>query len=153
MRATGGNITSGLVHAVLSRRQPVPGTGAPVTWATAVERFARAVHRYHDRVEVIADRALRGELQDVANVLDRALAVVRASGRGQDGEAVRDVLRAGALCSRAIEAAVSAAAARRLGDDDGTARSVAAARSLATGIEELIDDCAASRPQRRRRLP
>jgi len=144
VRATGGRRTSELVHAVLARRHRVPAAGMPVTWASAVDRFARGVHRYHDRVEVVPDRALRRDLQVVGTALDRALAAARASGpprdgRVPDGGSVRDLLRVGALCSHAIEAAVAAATARRAGDDDAVAGAVATAAALAAEIGGIVD--------------
>ena len=153
MRATGGSITSGLVHAVLARRQPVPATGLPVTWAQAVDRLAHAVHRYHDRVEVVPDRALRAELQEAAAVLAAALAAARACARHDGARAVRDLLRAAALCSRAIEAAVGATAARRAGDAEEADRWVTAVREFAVLVAELVDGCAPTDPERRRRFP
>lgn len=148
------------MHAVLTRRQPVPPTGVPMTWRTALERFAHGVHRYHDRVEVVPDRALRRELQEAGAVLDRCLGTARAVDRVHDdaqkpdaAQAVRDMLRAGTLCSHALEAAVAATTARRAGDDVEVARSVSAVRALAALVEELVEGCAVRPPERRRFRP
>jgi len=150
----GARRASGLVHAVLSRRQAVPAAGLPATWATALDRFAHSVHRYHDRVEVIPDRILRRRLQESGAALDRSLAAARAAGRrrahGDGAEAVRDVLRAGTVCARAVENAVAAATARREGDLDAADRAVAAVAGLAALVAELIEGSAEpARPERR----
>jgi hypothetical protein len=136
------------------RRRSAPATGIPITWATAVERFARAVHRYHDRVEVVGDRVLREQLREPGAVLGQALVTVRAArGNGGDGaQAVRDVLRAGTLCSHAIEAAVTATTARRAGDDAEAARALATVRTLAGVVGDLAAAGAEPRRPSRRRF-
>jgi hypothetical protein len=137
----GGGRATGLVHAVLTRRHLLTGD-APTTWATAVERFAHGVYRYHDRVEVIADRGLRAELQAGGELLDHALATVRGAGRGRGaddaGRGVRNVLRAGTLVGGATEAAVAAATARRSGDADAVNEAVEEARRLAQEVADLL---------------
>lgn len=134
------------MHAVLTRRQTVPATGTPMTWATALDRFAHGVHRYHDRVEVIADRAVRHELQDAGAELDRALATARTARlrdvpAGDGAQAVRDLLRAGTLCAHAIEAALATAAARRAGDGDAATEALDRVRDLAGLVGEVVDGC------------
>jgi hypothetical protein len=137
---------------LLSRRSTVPATGRPISWSAAVDRFARSVHRFHDRVEVVPDRGLRAELQRSGQALSDALTMVRARrmtigtaiGRGRSGgptdqgQATRDLLRAGTLCAQATEAAVAAAGANRHRADDDLRRSLDTVRSLVAEITVLI---------------
>ena len=142
----------GVIGMVFTRRTATttrPRTG----WPTAVERFARAVHRFSDRIEVIPDRGLRAELRDLGTVLGTALADVRQSPRGrasprgqqvrgvENALAVRAVLRAGTLCAQATEAAVLAATASRSRRPDDVARHVETVRALTVEIRELADSC------------
>jgi hypothetical protein len=150
-----GRAGSNLVHALLARRPAVPSTGRPISWSTAVDRFAHSVHRYHDRVEVVPDRWLRGELQRAGRGLDGTLTLVRARrvtltsaiglGLGRSGaapdrvQATRDVLRAGTLCAQATEAAVSAAVASRHQAHDDVRDALDAVRALVHQIDVLLD--------------
>jgi hypothetical protein len=113
-----GRGTSQVVYAVFGRRRAVTAGSAPTAWMSALDRFARSVHRFHDRVEVIPDRQLRGALQEPGAELDTALASARS--RARTGLMRRDdlapavrVLRGLALCARTAESAVAAATASR----------------------------------------
>lgn len=136
-----------MVHAVLGRRRPVPRGGLPISWLNALDRFARSVHRFHDRVEVIADRQLRRELLAAGADLEAALAAVRAhtrslSARHDDpGPTVRALLRSGTLCAHATECAVGAAAAGRAKDTAEVARRLDDVRAL---VAELVADLTAA---------
>lgn len=140
MGRVGGRGTSQVVHAVFSRRRPVPAAGLPTAWTSALDRFARSVHRFHDRVEVIADRRLRRRLQDCGARLEAALAAARARSRGparrlEPSPTVRALLRAGTLCAHATECAVAAAAASRAKDADDVARHLDDVRAV---VDELL---------------
>lgn len=118
------------MHAVFGRRRPVPPAGLPPAWTSALDRFARSVHRFHDRVEVIGDRRLRAQLQQSGAELEEALTALRGRTRGPVARrsdplpTVRNLLRAGTLCAHATECAVGAAAAGRNHDGDEVARLV-----------------------------
>jgi hypothetical protein len=129
------------VHAVLSRRRPVPPAGLPTAWTSALDRFARSVHRFHDRVEVIADRQVRAELLGYGTLLESALADVRSRSRrahahrDRPAPTVRQLLRSGTLCAHATECAVAAATASRARDAVETRRSLDDVRTV---VETLI---------------
>lgn len=144
----GGRGTSQVVHAVFGRRRPVPAAGLPAAWTSALDRFARSVHRFHDRVEVIGDRKLRKKLQQSGVQLDEALGVIRKRAREplarRDGlPTVRSLLRAGTLCAHATECAVGAAAARRSHDGEGAARLLDDVRAV---VAELVAELETTDP-------
>ena len=129
-----------------ARRAAVPPPALSTGWCTAVDRFARAVHRYTDRVEMIPDRRLRSDLRDLGAVLTAALGDVRRAHRSRRppadcARAVRAMLRAGTLCAHATEAALLAAAANRNQQPDALARELAVVRELATSVRQLADSC------------
>jgi hypothetical protein len=143
---TGARASAGGDQVVFTRRSAAVAVGLPTGWPAAVDRFARAVHRYSDRVEVISDRTLRTQLQDVGAVLDAALDDVRRTTRrrrtrAEDPGMVRAVLRAGTLCAHATEAAVAAADASRRREPDRIERQVRVAHELAGSIRELAYGC------------
>jgi hypothetical protein len=131
-----GNISSLLAQTVPGRRTVGTATGVPATWASALDRFARSVHRFRDRVDEVDDRRLGQELRRVGDELYAALVAVRSRSRGapghrQDlGPAVRGLLRAGTLCAHATECAAAAESAARDHDTDAAARHVADVREL-----------------------
>lgn len=131
---------------VFTRRAPMPPQALSTGWCTAVDRFARAVHRYTDRIEMIPDRRLRSDLRDLGAVLTAALSDVRRAHRGRRpasecAQAVRAMLKAGTLCAHATEAALLAASAHRSQQLDDVARQVAVVRELATSVRQLADSC------------
>lgn len=138
------------------RRQAVARAGLSPGWTAAVDRFARAVHRYRDRVEMLPDRSLRQELTVLGDVLDASLSSIRTGSRtrhlssGDDGAAVRAVLRAGTLCAQATEAAVAAAAARREQRPADIRTAVATVRALTDEVRDLSIVCL-PQPARRHR--
>jgi hypothetical protein len=123
--------------------RPARSTG----WANAVDRLARAVHRYGDRIEMIPDRRLRQDLRDLGDQLNEALADVRHVPRGRRARgarsavAVRAMLRAGTLCAQATEAALIASDAGRRQQPDEVARQLQTVRELAAAVRELTDTC------------
>lgn len=86
----------------------------PATWASALDRFARGVHRFRERVDEVDDRRLRLQLREVGEQFHRALVAARSRGRGVPGHrqglapAVRGLLRAGTLCAQATERVAAA---------------------------------------------
>lgn len=122
----------------------MPKADPPLTWPGALDRFARSVHRFNDRVEVIPDQELRRELLAVSADLDTALAVVRArarpgaSRRKDDAPTVRALMRSGTLCAHATECAVRAAAANRRRDPAEAARCLAEARAVVTELVAAV---------------
>jgi hypothetical protein len=131
---------------VFTRRATMPSPALSTGWCTAVERFARAVHRYIDRIEMIPDRRLRSDLRELGATLTQALSDVRRIPRGRrpagDGAgAVRAMLRAGTLCAYATEAALLAADASRRQQPDGVARQVGVVRELTASVRQLADSC------------
>jgi hypothetical protein len=137
------------VHAVFGRRRPVPPAGLPTAWTSALDRFARSVHRFHDRVEVIADRQVRAELLACGGLLESALTDVRSRSRGpivhreQPAPSVRQLLRSGTLCAHATGCAVAAAAASRSRDAVETRRCLDDVRTV---VEALVGELDAAYP-------
>jgi hypothetical protein len=135
------------VHAVFARRRPVPPAGLPTAWTSALDRFTRSVHRFHDRVEVIPDRQVRAELLAVGAELETSLADLRSRSRvpgahrGPPAPTVRQLLRSGTLCAHATECAVAAAAASRGRDADETRRCVDDVRAV---VGALVGELAAA---------
>jgi hypothetical protein len=131
---------------VFTRRATLPPPALSTGWCTAVDRFARAVHRYTDRIEMIPDRRLRSDLRDLGAILAEALTDVRRAHRARRppadcARAVRAMLRAGTLCAHATEAALLAADANRNQQPDDVTCHVAVVRELATTVRQLADGC------------
>jgi hypothetical protein len=76
----------------VSIRRPLGGSAA--TWASAVERYRRAVERYHESVRVMSDHTLRRKLTHVASPLDAVLEDLEnaAGRRAYDLEQAEQVL-------------------------------------------------------------
>jgi hypothetical protein len=129
---------------VFSRRTARAHAGHPQGRMPAVDRFARAVHRFSDRVEVIPDRRLRRELQQQGELLIAALRDVRMAARIRprpaDAEtAIRAILRAGTACAQATEAALLAANANRLRDQPQVDEHLTTVRETVLTIQDLAD--------------
>src|SRR4051794_5043039 len=77
MESRSGAGLSGVILVVFTRRSATATASLRTDWPAAVDRFARAVHRYSDRIEMIPDRALRTELRELGTVLNDSLATVR----------------------------------------------------------------------------
>jgi hypothetical protein len=96
-----------------------PPHRSAVTWTSALERYSRAVERYHESVRLMSDHTLRRELTHVASPLDAVLEDLEHAadrGRSYDAERAEQVLahirRAATLCAHATEAALMADEAR-----------------------------------------
>jgi hypothetical protein len=137
-----------VVHAVLGRRRPSPAGGLPAAWTSALDRFARGVHRFHDRVEVVPDRQLRGDLLEAGARLEAALVAVRSQARASRAVArrpgpattVRGLLRSGTLCAHATECAMAAAAASRHRDAAAAARHLQEVRAAVDAVAALVGE-------------
>lgn len=123
----------------------MPTAGLPMTWTGALDRFARSVHRFHDRVEVIPDRHLRSELLAVGADLESGLSAVRAlarsplARRGDPAPTVRALMRSGTLCAHATECAVGAAGASRGRDAVELSRCLAEVRAVVAELLAVLD--------------
>ncbi len=123
------------------------GWGSARTWTSAVERYSRAVDRYHAITRVMPERALRHELTQLGGPLEAVLedfedAVARRS--GYDQARARAVLtavhRAATLCAHATEAAQMADEAARRHAAEDVARCLDTVRLLVKKIDELGDE-------------
>jgi hypothetical protein len=115
-------------------------------WASAVERYRRAVARYHSTLRTMPDRALRRELTQLAGPLEAALedfedalANRQRFQPDRDAEVLGQVHRAATLCAHATEAALMANEAAWRYDDEDVLRRVDMVRSLVKKIDELGD--------------
>ncbi len=129
----------------MSIRRPLRGSAA--TWTSAVERYRRAVERYHESVRVISDHNLRRELTHVASPLDAVLEDVETAAgrrRAYDPERAEQVLasirRAATLGAHATEAALMADEAARHREAQDVARCLDAVRVLIKKIDEIGDE-------------
>jgi hypothetical protein len=135
-----------VILVVFTRRSATATASLRTDWPAAVDRFARAVHRYSDRIEMIPDRTLRAELRELGTVLNDSLAEIRGARSRRtaraagDGAGVRAVLRAGTLCAQATEAAVAAADASRGRDPVELDRQREAVRLLVGAVRDLTGD-------------
>jgi hypothetical protein len=112
-----------------------------------VERYRRAVARYHSTLRTIPDRALREDLLQLAGSLEAALedfedvfANRRRFSADQDTKVLAEVHRAATLCAHATEAALMANEAAWRYDDEDVVRCVGTVRSLIKRIDELGDE-------------
>ena len=132
----------------MSPRRPLrAAAGSPAAWASAVDRYRRAVERYHDTPHSLTDRALRRELARLGEPLDVVLADVEeaAAGRSRyDAARAAAVLgcihRAATLCAHATEAALMVGSAARRRDAHDVARCLETLGLLVTRIDELGDE-------------
>jgi len=129
----------------VSIRRPLRGSAA--TWESAVERYRRAVERYHESVWVISDHTLRRELTHVAAPLDAVLEDLESAAgrrRAYDPERAEEVLaairRAATLCAHATEAALMADEATRHHEVEDVARCLDTVRVLIKKIDEIGDE-------------
>jgi uncharacterized membrane protein YccC len=120
------------------------------TWASAVERYRRAVERYHVTLRTMPDRALRRDLEQNAGPLEAtledfedALAQRQHLSPDRDAEVLGSIHRAATLCAHATEAALMANEAAWRDDDEEVARCAERAAVLVKKIDELGD---AARP-------
>lgn len=132
----------------MSLRRPLRrGWAAASTWTSAVERYRRALDRYHASLRVMPDRSLRQELTHLGGPLEAVLedfeeAVARRS-RYDETRAtavLAAVHRAATLCSHATEAAQMANEATRRHAPDDVARCLDTVRLLIKKIDELGDE-------------
>lgn len=120
---------------------------------SALDRFARSVHRFHDRVAIVPDRHLRRELLRAGEQLEAALVAVRSQARTpptrreEAAPTVRGLLRSGTLCAQATEGAVAAATAARNRDTDEAARHLDDVRAVVAAL--LVDLKTGGDPARR----
>jgi hypothetical protein len=138
------------VVGVALRRPLRRHVASAAAWASAVERYRRAVERYHSTLRSMPDRALRRELTDLAGPLEAALedfedalANRRHPQVDRDTEILGGVHRAATLCAHATEAALMANEAAWRYDDEDVVRCVDTVRTLVKKIDELGD---AARP-------
>jgi hypothetical protein len=138
---------------VFLRRPTVSASSTRTGWASAVDRFARAVHRYSDRIEMIPDRPLRNDLRELGEQLDAALADVRRASQGRrtrptgSAVAVRAILRAGTLCAHATEAALAASEASRLHRPGEVAQQLEVVGAFAAEVRDLTRSCLEPQPR------
>jgi uncharacterized protein Yka (UPF0111/DUF47 family) len=112
-----------------------------------VERYRRAVDRYHESVRVISDHTLRRELTHLAAPLDAVLDDLEAAAtrrRSYDAARAEEVLasihRAATACAHATEAAQLAGEAARHHEAGDVARCVDTVRLLIKKIDEIGDE-------------
>jgi hypothetical protein len=124
-----------------------PLHGAAATWASAVERYRRAVERYHESVRMMPDHTLRRELSHVGSPLDAVLEDVQTAAdrrRTYDPERAEQVLalirRAATVCAHATEAALMANEAARHHEVDDVATCLDSVRVLVKKIDEIGDE-------------
>jgi len=128
----------------VSMRRPLHRS--PATGASAVERYRRAVERYHESVRSMSDHTLRRELTHVASPLDAVLEDLEHAAAGQrayDAERAEQVLayirRAATLCAHATEAALMADEATRHHAAEDVAACLDTVRGLIKKIDEIGD--------------
>jgi hypothetical protein len=128
------------------RRRGMPTIGRPTTWSSALDRFARSVHRYTDRVVVVHDRALRDELlrsgATLTDVLHATLDYGHARSplrRCESADVVRALLRSGTLCAHATEQASAAIEASRHGDQEELVRCMDGVRAAVLDLVRELD--------------
>lgn len=116
-------------------------------WDSAVQRYRRAVERYHESVRVMPDHSLRRELTHLAGPLDAVTGDIEqaaARRRTYDADRTEELLgcihRAATLCAHATEAAEMANEATRHHDVDDVARCVDMVRLLIKKIDEIGDE-------------
>ena len=134
-------------------RRPLRRNVEPdATWTSALERYRRAVARYSLNMRDMPDRALRGDLMQLAGPLqavledfEDAFANRRTLQPGRDTEVLALMHRAATLCAHATEAALMANEAAWRDDNKDVMRNVDAVRSLVKKIDELGDE---ANPQR-----
>jgi hypothetical protein len=126
-----------------SRRQ----AESDATWTSALDRYRRAVARYHASLRDMPDRALRRDLMQLAGALEAVLedfedafANRRGLQAGRDTEVLSLVHRAATLCAHATEAALTANEAAWRYDDEDVLRRLDTVRSLVKKIDELGDE-------------
>jgi hypothetical protein len=129
----------------VSIRRPLRPSAA--TWASAVERYRRAVERYHESVRGMTDHTLRRELTHVASPLDIVLEDLETAAgwrRSYDAERAEQLLglihRAATLCAHATEAALMADEATRHHEAQDVATCLDTVRALVKKIDEIGDE-------------
>ncbi|HYY09603.1 MAG TPA: hypothetical protein VE781_01620 [Kineosporiaceae bacterium] len=134
------------------RRPRRAGPTAASTWASALDRYRRAVARYSESLRTMPERQLRSDLTDLAGPLEAVLedfedAAAQRAGYDEAGAAavLGCVHRAATLCSHATEAAQMANQAAWRADADDVARCLDTVRVLVKKIDELGDEV---RPRR-----
>ena len=122
------------------------GPGAAGTWASAIDRYQRAVDRYVASVRVMPERVLRHELTQLSGPLEAVLedfedaAAQRSTyRRARAVEILGCMHRAATLCAHATEAAQMAGDATRRYDTEDVARCLDTVRLLVKKIDELGD--------------
>ncbi len=129
------------------RRALRSASGRPDAWTSAVDRYRRAVERYHSSPPTLLDRALRRELIRLGEPLDAVLTdVEEAANRRHRYDSARAaavlgcIHRAATLCAHATEAALMAGEAARRRDTEDVARCLDTVRLLVKRIDELGDE-------------
>jgi type II secretory pathway component GspD/PulD (secretin) len=124
-----------------------PPHRSAATWTSALERYRRAVERYHESVRLMSDHTLRRELTHVASPLDAVLEDLEHAadrGRSYDAERAEQVLahirRAATLCAHATEAALMADEATRHHEVEDVATCLDTVRVLIKKIDEIGDE-------------
>jgi ElaB/YqjD/DUF883 family membrane-anchored ribosome-binding protein len=122
------------------------GPGAAGTWASALDRYRRAVDRYQASLQLMPERALRHELTQLSGPLEAvmedfedAAAQRRTYRRARAVEVLGSMHRAATLCAHATEAAQMAHDATRRYDVEDVARCLDTVRLLVKKIDELGD--------------
>ena len=128
----------------MSLRRPLrAGPRSATSWTTAVERYRRALERYHTSLRLMPERKLRSELAELGGALEAVLEDFEDAAdrrRAYDRDAAAAVLKvmhhAATLCSHATEAALLANEAAWRHDEVEVARRLDEVR----GIVRTIDD-------------
>lgn len=110
----------------------------------AVQRYGRAVTRFHEKIAAIPDRALRLELARLGETLDSCLSDLQLTARrgireGREDVVVNACRRSATLCAHATEVALMARDRARHREFDDVVRCVDTCRSLVKVIRELAD--------------
>lgn len=135
----------------MALRRPLRRAGKDAVWSAALERYRRAVDRYHASLRLMPERALRQELTHLAGPLEAVLedfeeAAAHRSGfdRTRAATVLGTIHRGATLCSHATEAALMANEAAWRYDAEDVARCLDTVRLLVKKIDELGDE---ARPQ------
>lgn len=112
----------------------------------AVQRYQRAVDRFHEKTVAIPDRALRLELARLGGILDSCLSDLQLARRrgalpGREEIVINASRRTATLCAHATEVALMAGDRARHKELDDVVRCVDTCTTLVKAIRELADTC------------
>ena len=145
-RLSGALVLDGGVVGVAWRRPVRRHVASAAIWTAAVDRYRRAVERYHTTLQTMPDRALRRDLGQSAGPLEATLEDFedvllrrRQLDAERDAEVLGYIHRAATLCAHATEAALMANEAAWRYDDEDVVRCVDTVRTLVKKIDELGD--------------